>query len=158
MATKIIVVPTDFSENAQAAFKIACELASQLGAKIYLLHVRDESALRIAIREGLLSQASTDKELQKAVEQLTEKRFDQMLDGIDTTSIEIERVSRHGDSDAVIPAFAKQVHADLIVIGRHGAGMIEKIRSAVLGSVAESVISKSPCPVLVVRREHNAKK
>lgn len=34
-----VLVPTDFSENAQAAFENGCELARQLGAKLYLLHV-----------------------------------------------------------------------------------------------------------------------
>ena len=154
MSIETILVPTDFSENAQAAFVKACELASQLKAKIYLLHVRDESALRIAIKEGLLDQASTDEELQKAVEQLTEERFSNMLASTDTSGVEVERAYRRGDSDSVIPAYARSIKADLIVVGRHGAGLIGKLRSAVIGSVAESLIGKSPCPVMLVRREH----
>jgi nucleotide-binding universal stress UspA family protein len=41
----------------------------------------------------------------------------------------------------------------MIVIGRRGAGMVREILTAVVGSVAESVIRKSPCPVLLVRRD-----
>ncbi|HXG93930.1 MAG TPA: universal stress protein [Blastocatellia bacterium] len=157
MSIKTILVPTDFSENAQVAFEKAYELARQLGAKLYLLHIRDESALRTAIREGLLDGATTDEQLQDAVKRLTEERFSKMLASVDTSKVEIERASRRGDADQVIIACAKELPADLIVIGRRGAGLVEKIKSAVLGSVAETVIRKSPCPVLVVRRDHAKK-
>jgi nucleotide-binding universal stress UspA family protein len=58
---------------------------------------------------------------------------------------------------AAIIAYAKEIDADMIVIGRHGAGMMENFLSGVLGSVAETLIKKSPCPVLVVRRDHRIK-
>ena len=150
MSIKIILVPVDFSENSQVAFEAAYDLALQLGAKLYMLHVQDESTLRIAIKEELLSQCSTDEELQSSVERLTEERFSKMLSSMDTSKVAIEHTSRRGDSDREIVAYAREIEADMIVIGRRGAGII----SAVLGSVAESVIRKSPCPVLVVRLEH----
>ncbi|HEX8184461.1 MAG TPA: universal stress protein [Blastocatellia bacterium] len=157
MKIKTILALTDFSENAQVAFEKAYDLARQLGAKLYVLHVRDESNLRIAIKEGLLEAGSTDDQLQTAVERLTEERFSNLLACVDSSEVEVERLSRRGDSDATILAYAKQVHADIIVIGRRGAGIVENILSAVLGSVAETLIKKSPCPVLVVRREHKNK-
>jgi nucleotide-binding universal stress UspA family protein len=51
MPINTILVPTDFSENAHVAFETACDLALQLGAKLHVLHVQDESALRVAIKE-----------------------------------------------------------------------------------------------------------
>ncbi len=150
MSIKIILVPVDFSENSQVAFEAAYDLALQLGAKLYVLHVQDESTLRIAIKEELLSQCSTDEELQSSVERLTEERFSKMLSSMEISKVAIEHTSRRGDSDREIVAYAREIEADMIVIGRRGAGII----SAVLGSVAESVIRKSPCPVLVVRLEH----
>ena len=150
MRIQIILVPVDFSENSQVAFETAYDLALQLGAKLYVLHVQDESALRIAIKEGLLGQCSTDEELQAAVERLTEERFSKMLSSVDISKVAIEHMSRRGDSDREIVAYAREIEADMIVMGRRGAGLI----SAVLGSVTESVIRKSPCPVLVVRLEH----
>jgi universal stress protein A len=153
MSIQIILVPVDFSENSQVAFEAAYDLALQLGAKLYVLHVQDESTLRIAIKEELLSQCSTDEEVQSAVERLTEERFSKMLSSMDTSKVAIERTSRRGDSDKEIVAYAREIEADMIVIGRRGASII----SAVLGSVAESVVKKSPCPVLVVRLEHKKK-
>jgi universal stress protein A len=151
---KTILVPTDFSEHAQRAFERACDLAGQLGAKLYLLHVQTEGALRIAIKEGLLARCSTDEEIQNAVEQLIGERFSKSLSGVDTSHLDIEHTSRRGDPGALIPAYAKDIGADLVVVGRRGAGLIEDMRVAVIGSVTESVIRKSPCPVMVVRREH----
>ncbi len=158
MSIKTILVPTDFSEHAQRAFERAFDLAAQLGAKLYLLHVQTESFLRTAVKEGLLDGASTDEELQDAVSQLIEERFSQTLCAVDHSQVAIEHTSRRGDPDAVILAYAEEVGADLVVVGSRGAGFIDEMRAAVIGSVTGSVIRKSPCPVMVVRREHGGRK
>src|ERR1044072_6666589 len=135
MSIQIILVPVDFSENSQVAFETAYDLALQVGAKLYVLHVQDESTLRIAIKEGLLGQCSTDEEVQGAVERLAEERFSKMFSSVDRSKVAIEQVSRRGDSDREIVAYAREIEADMIAIGRRGAGII----NAVLGSVTESV-------------------
>jgi nucleotide-binding universal stress UspA family protein len=154
VSIKNILVPTDFSEHAQRALERACDLARQLKARVFVLHVQSANALRIAVQEGLLENAATDEEIQNAVEQLIEQRCSQALSGIDCSEIAVEHTCRRGDPGAVIVAYAKEIGADLVVIGRRGAGLIEEMRAAVIGSATESVIRKSPCPVMVVRREH----
>lgn len=154
MKIKNILVPTDFSENAQRAFEKACSLARQLGATLHVLHVRDESALRTAVREGLLEANSTDEELHRAVELLIEQRFSGMCAGLDRSELSLSQVSRRGDPKALIVDYAQEVAADIVVMGTHGTGLVEKIRSALMGAIAESVIRKSPCPVLLVRVDH----
>ena len=151
---KTILVPTDFSDHAQRALERACDLAGQLGAKLYLLHVQTESSLRTAIKEGLFDVATTDEEVREAVSQLIEGRFSQTLSAVDCSQAAIEHTSRRGDPDSVISMYAEEVGADLIIMGRHGAGFIDEVRAAVIGSVTEAVIRKSPCPVMLVRREH----
>lgn len=150
MSIQTILVPVDFSEYSNVAFETAYDLALQLGSKMHVLHVQDESTLRIAIKEELFGQCSTDEEVQAAVEHLTEERFSKMLSSADGSKVAIQHLSRRGDSDREIVSYAREIEADMIVIGRRGAGIV----SAVLGTVAESVIKKSPCPVLVVRLEH----
>jgi nucleotide-binding universal stress UspA family protein len=54
----------------------------------------------------------------------------------------------------MIAAYAQELGADLVVVGRRGAGLIDEMRAAVIGSVTANVIRKAPCPVMVVRREH----
>ena len=154
MSVKTILVATDFSEHSQRAFEQAYSLAIQVGAKLCVLHVQTENALRTAIKEGLLDSAKTQEEIQRAIEQLTAQRFAQVLSGLGPTAVSIEQASRRGDADAVVAAFAQEIGADLVVVGRRGAGLMQGVRSALLGSVADAVIRKAPCPVMVVRRDH----
>lgn len=51
-----------------------------------------------------------------------------------------------GDASNEIIKYAKVQNADMIIIGTHGARGLEKI---LLGSTAERVVKKAPCPVLV---------
>jgi universal stress protein A len=148
--TKTILVAIDFSENAEAAFDVAYDLARQLGAKLYVLHVQDENTLRTAIREGLLDDCANDEELEAAVKKLTEDRLVKLLSRADPAQIQIERILRRGDPRAVIVDCAAKVNADIVVVGRRGVSLIDRV----VGHVTDSVIRKSPCPVVIVRREH----
>jgi nucleotide-binding universal stress UspA family protein len=154
MSYRTILVPTDFSENAEVAFEKACELSRLLGATLHVLHVRDESSLRTAVKEGLLDTCNTDEEVQAAVKRLTEERFARLLSHADCGANPIQHLSRRGEAAGVTLAYAKEINADLIMLGRHGQGVMKNLIGAVLGSVAEVIIRKSPCPVLVVRRDH----
>jgi universal stress protein A len=149
-----ILVPTDFSEHARRAFEHAYALACALQARLHILHVREDSSLRIAVKEGLLRDDSTDEQVREAVEQLLKDRLAQLLATVDCTKADIIVETRRGDAKSMTVAYASEIGAELVVVGRRGAGLIDDLRSAVLGSVAEVLIRKSPCPVLVVRREH----
>jgi nucleotide-binding universal stress UspA family protein len=151
MHIKTILVPTDFSENARNAFDRACDLARQTGASIHLLHVQEESTLRTAVREDLLGDSPDDEAVEAAVNEFNQRRLSEAIDGADHSGIHIESLTRRGDSKVVIIDYAREVHADITVVGRRGMSLIERV----VGSIAESIIRKSPCPVLVVRRDHN---
>jgi nucleotide-binding universal stress UspA family protein len=154
MRIEKILVPTDFSENAQAAFEKACDLARQLGANLFLLHIQDGSALRIAIREELVAADSTDEQLQSAVQQLIEERFSEMSAGLDRFEVSIECTSRRGKPKSGIIRYAEEIGADMVVIGMRGVTAMSMVTSAALGSVAEWVLRRSPSPTLIVRTEH----
>ncbi|MEW6131361.1 MAG: universal stress protein [Acidobacteriota bacterium] len=156
MRIENILVPTDFSENAQVAFTTAFNLAKQLEAKLFVLHVQDESTLRIALKEGLVEAASSDEELQTKIHQLIEMRFSSMLAGCDETDVPIEYLHRHGDPKSEIVEYAGEIRADMIVIGMRGVSAVTELIRTLLGSVTESVLRKSPCPTLVVRLDHEA--
>jgi universal stress protein A len=151
MSVKSILVPTDFSRNAQAAFDTAYQLALQLQAQLYVLHVQDESTLRVALREGLLEHTSSEEEATDEIQKLTEMRFSSLLSGKDLAAVAIHPVSRRGDAETEITRFAQDIHADMIVMGRHGVTAWSGIASFVLGSVADSVLRNAPCPILIVR-------
>jgi universal stress protein A len=149
-----ILVPTDFSENSQAAFERAYGLACQLGAKLYVLHIQDGSALRTSIKEELLCADSTDERLQASVQELIAERLSAMTAGLDRSELDIECQSRRGYPKTAIVNYAKEMHADIVVVGMRGITAMSTIASAALGSVAEYVLRRSPRPTLVVRLEH----
>lgn len=150
MDTKTILVAVDFSENAEAAFGVACDLARQLGAKLFVLYVQDENTLRTAIREEMFDDYTTDEELEAAVKKLNEDRMTKLISTADTQQVEIEHDSQRGDPKTVIVEQAVSVNAYLIVVGRRGLSLIDRV----VGRVTDTVIRRSPCPVVIVRREH----
>jgi len=137
-----IVCPTDFSPTASNALAYAAEMASRFGAELVLLYVLPE--LNYPIRG--LGMASAFPHLRdelhtRAMEQLIEVQ--KGLPGI-KSSLEL----RDGVPHDMILTCAKDVHADLIVMGTHGH---TGIKHALLGSSAERVVRLSECPVLTVR-------
>jgi universal stress protein A len=147
ISVKTILVPTDFSSNAQAAFDAAYDLAAQLGAQLYALHVQDESTLRVALQEGLLESTSSQVEVESEIHKLTRMRFSSQVAGKEPSTVEIKQLSRRGDAEAEIIRYANEIHADMIVIGMRGVTAWSDLASFVLGSVAESVLRNAPCPV-----------
>jgi nucleotide-binding universal stress UspA family protein len=155
MKIEKILIPTDFSKNAQLAFNHAYELARLLQAKLYVLHVQDENTLRTAVKESLLNDQSTDKELKSEIDRLIQSRLSTTLAGHAFPEVIVERLSLRGDPDAVIPVYAREIGADLMVVGMRGTGMFNKVKSVVLGSVATRLIEKSPCSILLIRPDYS---
>jgi universal stress protein A len=148
--TKTILVAVDFSENAEAAFGVAYDLARQLGAKLFVLHAQDENTLRTAIREEMFDDYKTDEELEAAVKKLNEDRMAKLISTADPQQVEIESSSQRGDPKTLIVEQAVSVNAYLVVVGRRGLSLIDRV----VGRVTDTIIRRSPCPVVIVRREH----
>jgi len=137
-----ILVPVDFSPCAEHALDYACMLAARLGAKIHVVNA-------LAVTYPELSVALTEQmitSLRHNNAALLEKLLAPRL----ATATFGERIVVDDDArDAILKA-AKAVRADLIVIGTHGRRGLSR---ALLGSVAEDVLRRAPCPVLTVRQE-----
>jgi len=114
-----ILVPTDFNKNAHVAVEKGCELARQLGAKLYLLHAQDQSTLRTVIKEELIDVDATDELLQARVMKMVEARFSELLATLNHTDLRIESLSLRGDPKFLITQYAGEIKADL-VIGMRG--------------------------------------
>jgi nucleotide-binding universal stress UspA family protein len=134
---QIILHPTDYSERSDYAFRIACSLARDYQAKLVLLHV----ALRSVTIEG-----------EAAIAPRSEEYFQEELVKLERVSvpagIRVERFVREGDPSGEILRAAQFTNADLIVMGTHGRTGLSRV---LMGSVAEQVVRKAPCPVLTVR-------
>lgn len=137
-----ILVPTDGSREGERAVEYALELAATHGATIKAIYV-----VNAASYGGLPMETAWDgisdalrEEGQAAVARVEEMAADRGVN-VETSVVE-------GSPSRVIVEQASPEHCDLVVMGTHGRGGIDRL---LLGSVAERVVRSSPVPVLTVR-------
>ena len=138
-----VVFPTDFSETNEAALQYASALASDSGATLHIVHVQDTRTLNPSMGEATSLYADAWQR------ELAASRA--LLDGVRPTTpgVTYQQHSLVGPPDAEIVEFAKTCGADLIVMASHGRTGISRL---LMGSVAEAVMRRAPCPVLVVKQ------
>jgi len=138
-----ILHPTDFSPSSAYALGYAAALAREFGAKLYLLHVVEDVARALYFD---MLQAPPIADIIGEIERQARKELDKIL--AEEKDLPVERLLRRGVPFGEIIRVAREVEADLIVMGTHGRS---GFKHALFGSVAEKVVRKSPCPVLTVR-------
>ena len=140
-----ILVPVDFSSHSDRAAALAAGLATRLGASIDLLHSIDfapESA-------GYLTPDAMD--FGRKLQAIASERLEQITQSIPDDVETVVHLHR-GKPASVIEAIAKQVGADLIVMGTHGHTGLSHL---FIGSVAERTLRIAPCSVLAVKADED---
>jgi len=132
-----IAVGTDGTETAQEAVKQAAELARQLGAKLVLLSVFEDSG----------GSAGEDIELQWASNPSARVRsmLERLEEDLKLEGIKAESRAGSGEPGKALVQLAEESGADLLVIGNKG------MQRRVLGSVPNTVTHRAHCSVLVVK-------
>ena len=138
-----ILVPSDFSECSDAAVRYGLELARKFDATLHLLHVvQDPITVPWAAEGFAVPMLEVVEQWQKQAEErlmaaipAADRRFVQVGSAVAAPYPEILR-------------FAAERDIDLIVMGTHGRGGVSHL---LLGSIAEKVVRRAPCPVLTVR-------
>ncbi len=142
MLPRDIVVAIDFSDGSKHALAYACELAAAIrGATVHLVHAMGASLpeMNLALGEAAIGQLREGS--QAALAKLTAEH--------PGTTFGPPLVI-YGDPRDVILEAAASVRAGLIVMGTHGRRGVSRF---VIGSVAENVVRRAPCPVLTIRDE-----
>jgi nucleotide-binding universal stress UspA family protein len=140
-----IVVPTDFSACSDEAWELAQRLAGALGSELVLVHVLVEAPLW---SEGPFTMART-REVFEAARQWVRAELETRAEAARAKGLAVRTVLREGAPHEEIAALSTDERADLVVLGTHGRGGVNR---ALLGSVADRVVRLAPCPVLTVRR------
>ena len=139
---KKILCPVDHSECSYLALKYAISLALKDEAKLYLMHVIDSRLYDTEIYKfgpHKLNEIDVSKIRADLMKSLPEGTTD---------VLEVETIVVNGVPFNEIINAATEINVDLIVIGTHGRTGISHV---MLGSVAEKIVRKAPCPVLTVR-------
>jgi nucleotide-binding universal stress UspA family protein len=140
-----IVIPTDFSDCAEEAWGLAQRVAAASDAELLLTHVLVETPL---YSEGPFTMEKTRQVFEAARRWATET-LEVWAAKARGAGLHVRVVLRTGVPHEEIVALATDEKADLVVIGTHGRGGINR---ALLGSVTDRVVRLAPCPVLTVRQ------
>jgi nucleotide-binding universal stress UspA family protein len=133
-----ILQPTDFSDSAMPALRLAQRLAHDHGARLIVLHVVPAPALYAE-----MGMTVPPPEMQEEIVAGHCTQLEELVAGTGAECRVVEGAAAHE-----IERIAREVCCDLIVMGTHGRGGLARI---LLGSVAVDVLRQAPCPVLAVK-------
>jgi len=138
-----VLVSVDFSDDARTALEAAVELATVYGASIDLLHVIEHAPYvalspmdRLSLSEPTLS------------ERRARHRLSAFLKGISLGDVPVTSHFTHGNVAHQIERAVEEQDADLLVLSAHGT---DASPTSPLGAVAETVLGRVTCPLVLVR-------
>jgi nucleotide-binding universal stress UspA family protein len=140
-----IVVPTDFSDCAEAAWALAKRVAGTLSSEVVLAHILVEP---IVYGDATLAADST-LQLFEQGRKWVEDELEKWASAARAEGATVRPIVRMGSANEEIVNLATDERADLIIMGTHGRTGLNRL---LLGSVADRVIRFAPCPVLTVRK------
>lgn len=135
MKNRIILVPYDFTEEADCAVNHAVSVAKNREAAVILTHVIDKKTL-----SRLKSEKKTAADLEQELKDIADKAA---VSGVETGA-----VAREGDIFTTIPGIADELSAELIIFGTHGVKGMQHI----LGAFALKLVTSAKVPVVIVQR------
>jgi nucleotide-binding universal stress UspA family protein len=140
-----VLVPTDFSSDAQKAIHTAHRLLEDLDeARLILLH-----AFNLPVEYTAYGPIPTSVNYLEDAGIEAEQQLNRIASELEKREgLKVETLAREGYPPEVICAEAEKAEADLIVMGTHGRSGLAHL---LLGSTAERVVQKAPCPVMTVR-------
>jgi nucleotide-binding universal stress UspA family protein len=138
-----ILVPLDFSRHADSVLEWAAHLAEEHGSRLLLLH-----AYHLPVEFQQLEGAYLPQDFWASVKTEAEQNLNRLAEPLRARGLPVDVIVREGYPATVIEEEATDQQADLIVIGTRG---LSGLKHLLLGSIAERVVQKAPCPVLTVK-------
>ncbi|MCO6459591.1 MAG: universal stress protein [Pirellulaceae bacterium] len=139
MNIRKILFPTDFSHSGDAALHFATSLARDSGASLIIVHVEEPP---VAYGGG---------EMYYGIPEPATEDLKRMLEQVKPTDPNVPYEHRliTGDPSTAVAKLAESEGVDLIIMGTHGRTGISRL---LMGSVAEAVVRRAPCPVLTYKQ------
>lgn len=145
---KKILCPVDFSEFTDEILAYAVSVAKHFNAELHLIHVIPNLNYFTPYESFLTPENLVA--IERNIEGEVGRDFDKITKKLD---FPFQRIIKTGVTFVEIIDYVKDKDIDLVVMGTHGRSGLEHI---LIGSVAEKVVRKSPCPVLTVRPKNKA--
>ena len=139
-----ILVPFDLSSPSNKAFQVALDLAQKYESKITLITCVEGDAWHHKFYD-----ASADSQLLKKQTKVAKKYMEKLEETANKVGVKIKlQILKSNSVVKDIVTFAKSRKMDLIVMSSHGRTGLDKL---ILGSVANGVIQRTNCPVLLIK-------
>lgn len=143
-----ILVAVDFSDFSQEAVRIGSGLARVFGGEVLVLHVCNmPRSVDHALLTGHSRAIHSLLDLQKENAKAARRKLDDWVEAYDWGKSRVSVEVKQGAPYAEITDTAREIEADLIVIGAHGRSPFVRM---LIGSTVERVVRKATCPVLSV--------
>jgi nucleotide-binding universal stress UspA family protein len=137
-----IIIPVDFSKYCEYALEIGAMLAKKHNATLHVLHM-------LELSDSLISHSDSDnKNEMMFLLALSKKKFEPFLDKDYLEGVQVEAMIKHHKVYKEVDELARNVNADLIIMGSHGLMAHEGVFA---GSNAEKMVRNSNTPVLTVK-------
>ena len=143
MAKKQIACCVDFSQNADAAFVTALEMAEKYLAKLLVIHVLPLVINPILTAEWVLPEEPKDNIIIELEKRMQKDYGDRIGDKVDYQLIVLD-----GHVSTEILTFLNKNPVDIVVVGSYG---LTGMGLVFFGSVAKRISYKAPCSVMIVR-------
>ena len=141
---KSILAATDFSEYSKTALNICLGVYRCMKTKLYVLHTIE----KIPQDYRHLPSGTALADMKRKLEVDAIEKIKAMIPEDIVEKGDIIPVVRFGKPFLEIIQVAKENSVDLLVIGTHGRAGVDRV---ILGSVAERIVRKAPCPVMVIK-------
>ncbi|MBK9490008.1 MAG: universal stress protein [Haliscomenobacter sp.] len=143
---KKILVPTDFSENAQQALDVAVQIAKKIDAEIVLLHVNEQIGAALPVSEYYYTY---DRSIEEKYLNMVHENLEKMLGDVAArlNAHNIRTAVIGGPFSTIVEDVVQTEGVDLIIMGTKGASGLKEF---FVGSNTEKVVRTAKCPVLTV--------
>lgn len=146
---KKILVPIDFSDNSKIALNTAKRTALRIDASLIVMH-----AYQPFIPVATVPESVTSLSFVKELESDQKSQLSQVVEMLKNEGMVAEELWVEGATVDAIVGSAKQIDADLIILGRTGkGGFLDKL----IGTSATKVAMDAHCPVLIVPAKFQSK-
>jgi nucleotide-binding universal stress UspA family protein len=140
---RVVVVGVDGSDQSTRAAAVAASLARNSGATLHIVTV---------VRPpegwwGVVGSPPPAEAMSSAMSKAQRSILDATVAGLDLDGVDHESSQEIGDPASELVRYCEAVDAGLLVVGRRGAGMVERL---ILGSVADRLARDTPCPLVIV--------
>jgi nucleotide-binding universal stress UspA family protein len=139
-----ILVPVDFSTHSDRALRYGAALCERTGAELHAVHAVSERYFP----DAYFAEAAEIQAMAAAAEERVPEALHRNVHEVLGEEADVRTRIEAGSPAQAVAEYAEEEDVDLVVVSSHGRTGLERV---LLGSVAEGVIRRAPCPVLTVK-------